>query len=639
MPRQRDGKTLSSETSPPGAGRYSGWLFVLALLVLAAVAWFSSLSHESAFEIPYTRFKTLVTNDQVSEITLKGDAIKGTLKAVAPLGPQGETGQSFTSRVPVFGDDSLIPMLDQHHVVLKVEAAGSPGMTEFLISLIPWLLLLGFFYWSYKRTSQLVGGNLGGQSKLGEFLQAGTQQVEIPSVNFSDVAGQENAKREVAELVEYLKNPEQFARLGATAPRGVLLMGPPGTGKTLMARALAGEAGVPFYSISGSQFIEVFVGVGASRVRNLFAAAKAHMPSIVFIDELDSIGRTRGTGLGGGHDEREQTLNQILAEMDGFQSRESVLVLAATNRPDILDPALLRPGRFDRHVVLDLPGREDRLAILKLHTRKMPLATDVALDKLAAGSSGFSGADLKNLCNEAAILAARSSRTQVTMQDFEDARDKLLLGAVRNLVIQPDEKHRLAVHESGHALVAYYVPHADPLHKVTIIPRGRSLGETQQLPEHERYTLSEDYLRDRLAVTLAGRAAEKVLLGNVSSGADEDIRAATSLARSMVSRWGMSKEVGPMDLRISEDAPFLGREIAQPRMFSEHSAELVDIAVKNLLDDAETRARQFISEHIGEMHTLIAALADKETLNADEVARCFTGKASRATAPRVASGA
>ncbi|MDE2234579.1 MAG: ATP-dependent zinc metalloprotease FtsH [Gammaproteobacteria bacterium] len=636
MSTQPDIPRQPGNNGPNWLRRYGNWMLILGLMALIAVGWSGFFTSPQALEISYSRFKTLVADEQMASVTMQGDVLTGKLKTPQVMGAQGKAWSTVSTRAPAMNDANLLPLLEARHVTIDVKPESSFKLSDLLILALPWLLLFGLFYWSYRRTSQLVGGDLGARGKLGEFLHAGTQKAEVPQVSFDDVAGQENAKREVAELVQYLKDPTRFARVGASAPRGVLLMGPPGTGKTLLARALAGEAGVPFFSISGSQFIEVFVGVGASRVRNLFAAAKASMPSIVFIDELDSIGRTRGTGLGGGHDEREQTLNQILAEMDGFTSRESVLVLAATNRPDILDPALLRPGRFDRHVVLDLPSREDRLAILRLHTRKMPLAKDVSLNRLAAGSSGFSGADLKNLSNEAAILAARENREQVGMQDFEDARDKLLLGAVRNLVIQPEEKQRLAVHESGHALVAYYLPQSDPLHKVTIIPRGRSLGETQQLPEYERYTLSEDYLRDRLAVMLAGRAAEQLLLGNVSSGAGDDIKTATSLARSMVSRWGMSKKVGPMDLHTSEDAPFLGREIAQPRLYSEHAAELVDQAVKELLMDAEQRASKILATHEPQMQALIRLLADKETLSAEQVAACFAAAGS-AERPRPAS--
>jgi cell division protease FtsH len=462
-----------------------------------------------------------------------------------------------------------------------------------------------------------------GAGALKQFLESPTHEAGIPEVTFADVAGQENAKREVTELVEFLKHPEQFRKLGAEVPRGVLLMGAPGTGKTLLAKALAGEAGVPFFSISGSEFIEVFVGVGASRVRNLFTEAKKNAPSIVFVDELDSVGRTRGTGLGGGHDEREQTLNQILAELDGFTGRENVIVLAATNRPDVLDPALLRPGRFDRHVTLDLPDKKDRIAILKVHTHKVPLANDVELDKIAAGTPGFSGADIKNLVNEAAMLAARYKREQVLMQDFDETRDKLLMGAVRSLAIQPEERHRLAVHEAGHTLVAYFVPHADPLYKVSIIPRGRALGGTQQLPEEERHTLPEEYLHDRITVILAGRSAEEELLGSVSSGADDDIHTATALARAMVSRWGMSHEVGPVDLRESEEHPFLGREIAQPRHYSEHSANTVDIAVRDLLLESEQHALEIIKQHRALLDQLITELEEKETLNRDDIEKCL----------------
>jgi cell division protease FtsH len=462
---------------------------------------------------------------------------------------------------------------------------------------------------------------MGSTGELKSVLEAPARKGDVPAISFEDVAGQQNAKREVAELVEFLKNPEAFERLGAEVPRGVLLMGPPGTGKTLLAKALAGEAGVPFFSISGSEFIEVFVGVGAARVRSLFSAAKENAPSIIFVDELDSVGRTRGTGLGGGHDEREQTLNQILAEMDGFSGHESVIVLAATNRPDVLDPALLRPGRFDRHVVLDLPTREERREILQVHTRKVPLDSDVDLDRIAAGTPGFSGADIRNLANEAAMYAARKHRRAVSMSDFDEARDKLLMGTVRTLAIQPEERRRLAVHESGHALVAWHAPFADPLYKVTIIPRGQALGGTQQLPEAERHTLPEDYLRDRLAVILGGRTAEKVLLGSVSSGADDDIRQATALARAMVSRWGMSDDVGPVDLRASESHPFLGREIAQPRHYSEHSAQTVDEAVKTLVLAAERQAEAVLRQHRDQLDRLVALLEQTETLERDDIER------------------
>jgi cell division protease FtsH len=485
------------------------------------------------------------------------------------------------------------------------------------------LVAIWLLFWAFSRAPRVLGGGVGPGSELARFLESTTREAKVPSVRFADIAGQENAKREVQELIDYLRDPGRFDRLGADVPRGVLLMGPPGTGKTMLAKALAGEAAVPFFSITGSEFIEVFVGVGAARVRKLFRAAKNRAPSIIFIDELDAIGRTRGTGLGGGHDEREQTLNQILGEMDGFEGHEAVIVLAATNRPDVLDPALLRPGRFDRHVTLDLPDRKDREAILRVYVRKVPLAPDVDLPTIAAATPGFSGADLRNLISEAAILAARERQPRVEMRHLQEARDKVTLGATRTLVILPEERRRFAVHEAGHALVAHQVPGADPLYKVTIIPRGRTLGGTQQLPEQEGHTLPEDYLKDRLAVMLGGRAAEKEVLGTISSGADDDIRQATALARAMVARWGMSKEIGPVDLRESEEHPFLGREIAQPRRFSESSAEVVDRAVRDLLQEAEERALQVIRRSREPLQRLVARLEREETLEREQIEACL----------------
>ena len=604
------------------------WLsYVLLAVVIAAMyaLFLQDFRKEPTFEIPYSHFKDLAKQNLIDEVIFRGESAQGTLKESAPIGPRGEEGQHFRTRIPTFGDEQLLPLLETHAVkVLASEEVGRGGWVALILGLLPWLVLFGFFFWAFSRTSRALGGRLGGPGELKRFLETPSKNAEIPNIKFTDVAGQENAKREVTELVQYLKQPEQFRKLGAEIPRGVLLMGPPGTGKTLLARALAGEAEVPFFSISGSEFIEVFVGVGASRVRNLFQAAKQNAPSIIFVDELDSIGRTRGTGLGGGHDEREQTLNQILAEMDGFSGHESVIVLAATNRPDVLDPALLRPGRFDRHVTLDLPDLAERVAILELHTRTVPLAEDVDLEQLASGTPGFSGADIKNLVNEAAILAARKRQANVQMQNFEEARDKVLLGTVRTLAIQPEERHRLAVHEAGHSLTAYFMPHADPLYKVTIIPRGRALGGTQQLPEEERHTLPEEYLRDRLVVMLGGRTAEKLLLDSVSSGADDDIHQATSLARAMVSRWGMSKDIGPVDLRQSEQHPFLGREIAQPRHTSEHSAQAVDRAVHKLLMEAETRAIEVIENHREELDQLVKALEERETLHREEIEKCLS---------------
>jgi len=576
-------------------------------------------------DVAYSDFKIMVTNNQVTEVVLRGDLVEGQLHGSKPIGPGGQQSEVFTTRIPASGDEALLPLLEEYAVTVNVEPpASETGWGQVLLSLLPWLIFIGVYFWFMRRFSRNVIGGIGRSGDLGKFLKPReTVEAKRPDVTFDDVAGQDNAKREVAELLEYFAHADRYQRLGAEVPHGVLLLGPPGTGKTLLARALAGEAGVPFYSISASEFIEVFVGVGASRVRELFKQAREHAPSILFIDELDSVGRVRGTGLGGGHDEREQTLNQILAEMDGFSGHEAVIVLAATNRPDVLDPALLRPGRFDRHIVLDLPDRKARTAILALHTAHVPLDEGIDLDKVAAGTPGFSGADLKNLVNEAAMRAAREDRSKVSKEDFDTMRDRVLMGTERSLVIQPEERHRLAVHESGHTAVAYFLPEADPLYKVSIIPRGQALGGTQQLPEAERYTLPEGYLRDRLAVTMAGRTAERLLLGSVSSGADDDIRQATALARAMVARWGMSEDVGPVDLRDSEEHPFLGREIAQPRRHSEASATVVDDAVRKLLQEAESRAQAVISTHRGKIEGLVVELEQQETLHREQIEDCL----------------
>ena len=606
------------------------WIINVLLIILFVAIYYSLAPRtvtEPAIDIAYSEFKQLLNDGALASVTLKGNQAEGTLLQASAIGAQQEMSIHFKTRIPDIGDESLLPALEEKRVEVKVISAETEGIVwRVLLSILPWILIVAFWFWILKRAQRGVSGELGGKGELGKFLRGSSKSAEIPDVTFDDMAGQDTAKREVTELVEFLKHPSQFRQLGAEVPRGVLLMGPPGTGKTLMARALAGEAGVRFYSISGSEFIEVFVGVGASRVRHLFEEAKKNSPAIIFIDELDSIGRTRGTGLGGGHDEREQTLNQILAEMDGFSGREAVIVLGATNRPDVLDPALLRPGRFDRHVVLELPDRNDRVAILKVHSRKVPLADDVDLEQISAGTPGFSGADLKNLVNEAAMLAARDKSTQVSMKYFDEARDKLIMGTVRTLAIQPEERHRLAVHESGHTLIAYFLPHADPIYKVSIIPRGRALGATHQLPEQERHTLPEDYLRDRLVVMMGGRCAEKELLGSVSTGADDDIAQATALARAMVSRWGMSKEIGPVDLRDTEEHPFLGKEMAQPRHFSESSAQSVDKAVKELLGDAEQQAIDIIVKHRKQLDNLINELEKHETLDQEQIKVCLGNK-------------
>lgn len=564
--------------------------------------------------VPYSAFKSQIEDGTIKQVTLDETIIVGTLEGAV-------TGEATQLRavLPVQNDPGLFPLLEAQGVTIT--AVNSAGGSVFVF-LLPWLFIIIFYIWLFRRTKTSMPGLPGGMGDLmsGRFLKPVNPANKI---TFDDVAGQEAAKREVSELVEFLRDPDRFAKVGAQVPHGVLLMGPPGTGKTLLARALAGEADVPFFSTTGSAFIEVFVGVGAGRVRKMFEAARKAAPAIIFIDELDSIGRTRGTGLGGGNDEREQTLNQILAELDGFSGKEAVVVLAATNRPDVLDPALLRPGRFDRHVTLNLPDKSARRAILNIHAKNLPLAKEVNLDSVASGTPGFSGADLKNLLNEAAITAARSSANEIHAADIDEARDKVMMGTVRTLAIQPDERHRLAVHEAGHTTVAHFLPEADPLYKVTIIPRGQALGGTHMLPENERHTLPEPYLRAQLATLLAGRAAEMLLMKSASSGADDDIRRATALARSMVGRWGMNEDIGPIDLRDSDDHPFLGQAIARPRNFSDAAAAQVDVAVQSLLKESEAKATEILTQNKDKLAALAKQLEREETLDADAIRKCL----------------
>lgn len=442
---------------------------------------------------------------------------------------------------------------------------------------------------------------------------------EHPGVTFADVAGEEEAKLELQEIVDFLQEPARYRALGARLPRGVLLVGPPGTGKTLLARAVAGEAGVPFFSISASEFVEVFVGIGASRVRDLFARAKAEAPAIVFVDELDAVGRQRRAGLGGGSDEREQTLNQLLVEMDGFDERTNIIVLAATNRPDVLDPALLRPGRFDRHVTLGLPDRIGRRAIIEIHTRRLPLGEDVDLDRLARRTPGFSGADLANLCNEAALLAARRRGTRVSMRDFDEAMDKMVLGVRHTGLLNEEERRVVAYHEAGHTIVAAFTPGADPVNKVTIIPRGRTLGATEQLPEAERHNYTKDYLMGKLTVMLGGRAADEMVTGQPTTGAEEDLRQAANLARRMVGLWGMSDDIGPVSYGLGETHPFLGREIGKPREYADATAAQLDAAVRKLIEEARQRAKVLLEKHRTALDALAEDLVVHETVEAKQL--------------------
>ncbi|MDE3122365.1 MAG: ATP-dependent zinc metalloprotease FtsH [Paracoccaceae bacterium] len=601
---------------PPPAGV---WVLPLLWLVLTVVlvALFFSSGQTSLQTVSYTEAKQMIRDGKVAQAELAEHVITLIPREAAAK----DAPAQFRAVVPAQGDPELLPLLEREKVLVT---ATEPAGGSLLVYLMPWLLIIGFYVWFQRRLEgRMVGGaGLGGAGELfrGRFSKPTEKKTRT---TFADIAGQDQAKKEVAELVEFLREPDRFRQVGAEVPHGVLLMGPPGTGKTMLAKALAGEAGVPFFSTSGSEFIEVFVGVGAGRVRRMFEAARKAAPAVVFIDELDSIGRTRGTGLGGGHDEREQTLNQILAELDGFDDKAAVVVLAATNRPDVLDPALLRPGRFDRHVVLNLPDKAARRAILDIHAKKLPLADPGDLDAIAAGTPGFSGADLKNLLNEAAIAAARRHATAITGADLQEARDKVMMGTVRTLAIQPDERHRLAVHEAGHTAAAFFTPGADPLYKVTIIPRGRALGGTHMLEAEERHTLPEDYLRDQLVLLLAGRAAEKTLLGTVSSGADDDIKRATALARSMVARWGMDGDLGPVDLRVSEDQPFLGQTIAQPHDHADATAARVDAAVIALLKEADADAGRIIADHRAQLLLLVRELERHETLDRDQIAACL----------------
>jgi cell division protease FtsH len=607
-------------------------LIWLALLLLLFLFYFQPYMRPQAKKISYSSFKKHVNRGNVSSVTVRDDELSGTFKKPMELG-SGENKikvKLFKTILPSFGDSELLGLLEKNEVTINTESEDRSWFATLLISLLPWILIIGFFVWSSKRLQQRMGGfGRGGPFGFGKSKAKLYQKTTTTDVTFQDVAGLENAKTELNEIVEYLKDPSKFQKLGGELPKGILLVGPPGTGKTLMARAVAGEANVPFYSISGSEFIEMFVGVGASRVRDMFDKAKKDAPTIIFIDELDSIGRVRGTGLGGGHDEREQTLNQILAEMDGFSPQESVVVMAATNRPDVLDPALVRPGRFDRRVALDRPDKRARKEILEIHTRETPLAEDVDLELVAAASVGFSGADLKNLVNEATLYAGREEKDKVEAEDFDLALDKIRLGIEREDYISDKDKEIISYHEAGHALMAKLLPKADPLKKVSIIPRGRALGATEQLPEEDRYNLSRSYLLDRIAVMLGGRAAEKLVFDDLTSGAGDDLKQASQLARRMVCQWGMSEKLGPVFFRQGEPHPFLGREIAEQRDFSEETARIIDEEVQKIVRDMEKKAVENLDANRKKLDKLAEALIEQETLEKEEVDQLLNSSSAR----------
>ncbi|HSR42443.1 MAG TPA: ATP-dependent zinc metalloprotease FtsH, partial [Longimicrobiales bacterium] len=529
---------------------------------------------------------------------------------------------SFTTYVPSFGDEELLDELRVQGVEVETRPAQDGGWWPIVWMVLPFLFLL-LLGWMAIRRMRAQGQSMFSIGKAGAKLY---DEEKAEKTTFDDVAGAEGPKKELQEVIEFLKDPERFHRLGGEIPRGVLMVGPPGTGKTLMARAVAGEAGVPFYSITGSDFMEMFVGVGAKRVRDLFETAKQTAPAIVFIDELDSIGRRRGAGLGGGHDEREQTLNQLLSELDGFEPNDEVIVMAATNRPDILDPALLRPGRFDRRVTVHLPTTEARLEILRIHAKNKPLAPEVDLEKVAQGTPGLSGADLENLLNEAALIAARRGADRIANEDLDEARDKVLMGLEREgIALTDDEREMLAYHEAGHALVAAVLPNTDPIHKVTIVPRGRAMGVTQQLPEREKYIYEKEYMMDRAAVMMGGRAAEELVFETATSGAEDDLQQVTKLARKMVLDWGMSEALGRMSPGGRRQQVFLGEEIAQQREYSDETAREVDKEVQRLVEASYRRAREVLEEHRGALDRMAERLIEEEELTGDQVLEIVDG--------------
>lgn len=555
-----------------------------------------------------------VTKTQLNDFEFHAD-----LKQPITLQRDGRTVENVTKIRTKLGmvDSQTEAFWREHGFSWTYEDGDSPWWVS-LIQFLPWIILLLAFFFITRRM-QMGGGSTKGIFSFGKSRAKLLTEGNI-HVNFADVAGADEAKEELKEIIDFLRDPSKFTRLGGKIPRGVLLLGPPGTGKTLLARAVAGEAGVPFFSISGADFVEMFVGVGASRVRDLFEQAKKHAPCIVFIDEIDAVGRHRGAGLGGGHDEREQTLNQLLVEMDGFEQNSGIIIVAATNRPDVLDPALLRPGRFDRQVVVDRPDVKGREGILKVHVRKVPIAKDVDLEVIAKGTPGMSGADLANLVNEAALLAARRSSNEVAMYDFENAKDKVLMGVERKSMVMSDkEKETTAYHEIGHALAGKLLPGSDAVHKVTIIPRGRALGVTSYLPNEEMHTMSRDQLIMRLITLLAGRAAEKVVFNQLNTGASNDLERATAIARKMVCEFGMSDVIGPVRYASQHEEVFLGREISQPRDHSEETARSIDAEVRRIVVEAEHKAEQMMRENLEMLHTLSRALIEREILDGDEL--------------------
>lgn len=577
---------------------------VVGLFMILLFNLFSVPTHAPEEEVIFSDFMAKLDKGDFEKVIIKGNHISGVLKDKTRI-------RTYSADYP-----DLVKVLREKDVQIEVKPPDeSPWYITFLVTWGPFILFLGL--WFFLMRQMQIGGNKAlsfGKSRARMLTE------ERKKVTFSDVAGVDEAKEEVLEIIEFLKDPRKFQKLGGRIPKGVLVVGPPGTGKTLLAKAIAGEAGVPFFSISGSDFVEMFVGVGASRVRDLFEQGKKHAPCIIFIDEIDAVGRLRGAGLGGGHDEREQTLNQLLVEMDGFDTTEGVILVAATNRPDVLDPALLRPGRFDRQVVVNRPDLKGRSEILKVHTKKVPVATNVELEKIARGTPGFSGADLENLVNEAALWAARQNKKEVENIDFEMAKDKVMMGAERKSMILTDEEKRItAYHEAGHALMAKLLPGTDPVHKVTIIPRGRALGVTMQLPTDDRHNYSKEFLYNTLAILMGGRVAEELVFKHVTTGAGNDLERATDLARKMVCEWGMSEKLGPLTFGQKEDSVFLGRDFATKRDVSDQVALEIDLEIKRFVTENYERAKRVLTEQMTSLKALAEALLEKEVLDAPEI--------------------
>ena len=598
----------------------SFWAFLIVGTVL--LVQLAARTRQDSVEISYSEFTSQVEMGNVKKVEItERQRIKGDLKT--PVQVNRRAADHFSTLLPFESSDAWVATLRAKGVEVSAKDMR-PSFGVIFLNFLPYLLMLGLILFMVRQMQQ--GGNRAfafGKSKA-KLLSGDT-----PKVTFADVAGCDEAKQELEEIIDFLKDPQKFQRLGGRLPKGALLIGPPGTGKTLLAKAVAGEAARPFFSMSGSDFVEMFVGVGASRVRDLFEQGKTHAPCIIFIDEIDAVGRHRGAGLGGGHDEREQTLNQLLVEMDGFESNDGVILLAATNRPDILDPALLRPGRFDRQIIVDMPDMKGREQILRVHTRKIPLAQSVNLEPIAKGTPGLSGAELSNIVNEAALLAARRNKAAVDMDDLDDAKDKVMLGLERRSMVLSEEERKLtAYHEAGHALVSLHVPGADPIHKVTIVPRGRSLGITHWLPEEDRHNYTKQFILSHLATAYGGRVAEELVFGpeKVTTGAAMDIQQATEMARRMVTQFGMSDAIGPIAVGDREAEIFLGREVVQRREISNRTAELVDTELKRILGDAFERARQILIEHRQALDRLAAALLERETLDREEVELVVAGK-------------